>query len=118
MSETNIEILEKANAAITEGNYEGFLAYCTDDTEWTFVGDITLKGKEAVRKWMASAYLEPPTFMVEKLISGGDFVTALGKISLKDESGKVADYSYCDVWRFSDGKMAELKAFVIKTEGE
>ncbi|MFB9864366.1 nuclear transport factor 2 family protein [Rufibacter immobilis] len=118
MSETNIAILEKANAAITEGNYEGFLAHCTDDTEWTFVGDITLKGKEAVRKWMATAYLEPPTFMVENLISGGDFVTALGKISLKDESGKVADYSYCDVWRFRDGKMAELKAFVIKTEGE
>jgi uncharacterized protein len=25
-------------------------------------------------------------------------------------------YSYCDVWRFRDGKMVELKAFVIKTE--
>jgi ketosteroid isomerase-like protein len=32
---------------------------------------------------------------------------------MKDEDGKMVDYSYCDVWRFRDGKMAELKAFVI-----
>jgi hypothetical protein len=36
------------------------LSFCTDDTEWTFVGDKTLKGKEAVRQWMATTYIEPP----------------------------------------------------------
>jgi hypothetical protein len=25
--------------------------------EWTFVGDKTLKGKEAVRQWMATTYI-------------------------------------------------------------
>jgi ketosteroid isomerase-like protein len=59
-------------------------------------------------------YLEPPKFDVENLIAEGDFVSAIGKIRMKDEGGKVTDYSYCDVWRFRDGKMAELKAFVIK----
>mgnify|MGYP002777226085 FL=1 len=39
MSENNKAILEQANAAIAQGNYEGFLSFCTDDTEWTFVGD-------------------------------------------------------------------------------
>ncbi len=38
MMENNKVILEKANAAIYLGDHEGFLAYCTDDTEWTFVG--------------------------------------------------------------------------------
>lgn len=46
MSEKNKATLEKANAAIAEGDHEGFLSFCTDDTEWTFVGDKTLKGKE------------------------------------------------------------------------
>ncbi|GAB3171191.1 hypothetical protein GCM10027291_23920 [Telluribacter humicola] len=114
MTESIKAILEKANAAIIEGDHEGFLAFCTDDTEWTFIGDITLRGKEAVRQWMATAYVEPPKFNVENLIAGGDYVTALGTISMKDENGKEADYSYCDVWRIRDGKMAELKAFVIK----
>ena len=109
----NKAILEKANAAVTKGDNEGFLAFCTEDTEWTFVGGRILKGKEAVRQYMATAYLEPPKFVVENLLAEGDFVTAIGKISMKNEDGKLLDYSYCDIWRFRDGKMAELKAFVI-----
>lgn len=68
MLENNKAILEAANAVITEGNNEGFLSFCADDTEWTFVGDKTLKGKEAVRQWMATTYIEPPKFMVANLM--------------------------------------------------
>lgn len=118
MTGNNKTTLEKANTAISKGDHEGFLAFCTDDTQWTFVGDKTLRGKEAVRQWMAEAYQEPPKFMVTNLIAEGNFVTALGTIKMKDEDGKYANYAYCDVWRFQDGKMAELKAFVIKTEAE
>ncbi|TGE27450.1 nuclear transport factor 2 family protein [Hymenobacter metallicola] len=111
---TNKQVLEKANAAITAGDYEGFLAHCTDDTEWTFVGEQTLRGKEAVRQWMATAYEQPPVFMVKHLIAEADFVTALGTITLPDEQGEAVEYAYCDVWRFRAGKMAELTAFVVQ----
>jgi uncharacterized protein (TIGR02246 family) len=116
MSEKNKAILEKANAAISAGDYEGFLSFCTDDTEWTMVGDKTLKGKEAVRRWMATVYVEPPEFTVTNLIAEGEFVTALGEITMKDKDGKATHSSYCDVWRFRDGQMVELKAFVIEAE--
>jgi uncharacterized protein (TIGR02246 family) len=115
MSDTNKAVLRTANEAIARGDFEGFLACCTEDTEWTFVGDRTLMGKKAVRQWMAEAYREPPTFRVDRMIAEGDFVTALGEITLKDETGKTADHSYCDVWRFHEGRMAELHAFVIET---
>lgn len=110
----NKVILEKANAAVAEGDNEGFLSFCTDDVQWTFVGDQTLKGKEAVRQYMATTYLEPPKFRVENLVAEGNYVTAIGTISLKNEQGKMIAYSYCDVWRFEADKMAELKAFVIQ----
>jgi uncharacterized protein len=116
MSEKNKAILQKGNAAIAEGNNEGFLSFCADDTEWTFVGDQTLKGKEAVRQYMAATYIEPPKFTVTNLIAEGDFVTVLGDITLKDEGGKAVHHSYCDVWRFRGDKIVELRAFVIKTE--
>ncbi|MEL7589317.1 MAG: nuclear transport factor 2 family protein [Prolixibacteraceae bacterium] len=112
MSEKNKETLKKANAAIVLGDYEGFLKFCTDDTKWTFVGERILQGKEAVRQWMATAYIQPPKFKVALLIAENDFVTALGEITMTEE-GKTTQYSYCDVWRFRDGKMAELTAFVI-----
>lgn len=113
MTETNKTILQKANAAITRGDIEGFLSYCTEDTEWVFIGDKTLRGKDAVRNYLASAYVEPPKFTVENLIAEGDFLSAIGTITMQNEQGMMVDYSYCDVWRFRDGKMAELKAFVI-----
>ncbi len=115
MPETNKAILEEANTAIVKGDNEGFLAYCADDTHWTFIGDKTLKGKEAVRQWMETAYTEPPKFTVTNLIAEGDSVVAVGSIVTKDEEGE-ADSSYCDVWRFRDGKIVELRAFVIKNE--
>jgi uncharacterized protein len=115
---TNKEILEKANAAIAKGDFEGFLTLCTDDTVWTFEGDRTLRGKAAVRQWMMATYKEPPKFRVDRMIAEGDFVAALGAITLKDEEGKTAQHAYCDVWRFRDGKMAELHAFVVETGSE
>jgi uncharacterized protein len=118
MSGKNKAILKKGNAAIAEGNYEVFLSLCSDDTEWTFVGDRTLKGKEAVRQWMATTYLEPPKVTVTNLIAEDDFLTALGNVIMKDKDGNETDYSYCDVWRFQDGKFVELKAFVIRKENK
>lgn len=116
MSEKNKAILLKGNAAIAEGNNEGFLSFCADDTEWTFVGDKILNGKEAVRQYMATTYIEPPKVTVANLIAEGDFLTAVGDITMKGDDGKEEHYSYCDVWRFRDGKIIELRAFVIKTE--
>jgi ketosteroid isomerase-like protein len=114
MSEKNKAILLKGNAAIAAGENEGFLSFCAEDTEWEFVGEQIVKGKEAVRQWMATTYIEPPHITVDNLIAEGDFLTAVGEVTMKEKGGKPAHYSYCDVWRFRDGKIIELKAFVIK----
>ncbi|MVN88229.1 nuclear transport factor 2 family protein [Deinococcus sp. HMF7620] len=113
MPETHKMILERANAAVVQGDFEGFLGFCTEDTEWTFVGDQTLTGKEAVRQYMATVYKEPPKLSVHRMISEGDFLTVIGEITLTDEVGKATRHMYCDVWHFRDGKMAGLQAFVI-----
>ncbi|WP_432708903.1 nuclear transport factor 2 family protein [Pedobacter sp.] len=111
---SNKEILEKANVAIRKGNYEDFLTFCTDDTIWEFVADQTLHGKEEVRQYMAKTYVEPPKLTEERFIAEGEYLVVIGKITLKNIEGKVVKYSYCDVWRFRDGKMAALQAFVVE----
>lgn len=112
--EQNKTTLEAANAANAVGDYEGFLLHCTADTKWSFVGDRTLTGKDAVRQYMLSTYKEPPQFSVSEMIAERDFVIAIGKITLEDEVNTRTEFSYCDIWRFRDGKIAELTAFVIK----
>ncbi|MBA3321221.1 MAG: nuclear transport factor 2 family protein [Pyrinomonadaceae bacterium] len=118
MSEKNKEIIEKVNAAFAEGNTEGFLSFCAEDVQWTMVGDKTVKGKDAIRQWMASMDSEPPKFTVNNVIAEGDFVTAHGDVTMKGKDGKTVPYAYCDIYRFRDGKIVELSAFVIKTEAK
>ena len=65
---------------------------------------------------MATEYIEPPQFALAHLIAEGDFVTALGEITVKDEQGREAPHAYCDVWRFRGDKIAALQAFVIVTD--
>ncbi|MGE8428032.1 MAG: nuclear transport factor 2 family protein [Sphingobacterium sp.] len=62
----NISILHRANEFIAKGDYESFLAYCTAETKWVFVGDRILHGKEEVRAYMKEFYQEPPVFNMEK----------------------------------------------------
>lgn len=117
MSETNKAVLEAANAAVMQGDYEGFLAFCTDDTNWEFVGEQTLRGKDAVRQWMSASYSEgPPGLTVDHMIAEGDFVIAVGTVTTQGADGRSTHHTYCDVWRLRGGKLAELRAFVVKTD--
>lgn len=113
MSKSHKTTLEQANAASREGDAEGFLRHCTEDTEWTFVGDKVLKGKAAVREWMTEAYRTPPKFTVHRMMVEGDFLTAIGQITTTGADGEVVSSAYCDVWRFREGLLAQLHAFVI-----
>jgi ketosteroid isomerase-like protein len=116
MSETNQAILNRANARVAEGDIEGFLEHCTEDTTWHFVGDRTLEGKAAVRAYMQATYVHPPKFNIAHAIEDGDDLAVYGEITLTDAAGKSTRSSYCDVWRLRDGKLAELRAFVIEAK--
>lgn len=109
----NKTMLLAANDLIAKGDNEGFLTFCSEDVVWEFIGDRMLKGKMAVREYLEATYLEPPVFDVQHLVGEDDYVTAIGKITLKDTSGNPVTYSYCDVWRFREGQMVALQAFVI-----
>ena len=118
MSTKNKEIVEKVNASFAEGGVEGFLSQCADDVVWTIVGDRTVTGKTAIREWMASMNIEPPKFTVNNIIAEGDFVTAYGDMTMKEKDGKTVPYAYCDIYRFREGKIAELNSFVVKSEAK
>lgn len=107
-------ILENANKAISNGEHEIFLSYLSDNTQWNFLGDRIISGKEQVSRYINDTYRKPPIFSVENLVSEGEYVTAVGNIKIFDNSDQWIEYDYCDIWRFENGKMAELKAFVIK----
>jgi uncharacterized protein len=115
MSARHKAIIEDVNDAFRRGDTEAFLAHCTDDVVWSMVGDRPITGKAAIRTWMQSMPGQPPTFTVRVVAADGDYVFAQGEMSMA-ENGRPVPYAFCDVYRFSGDRIAELKAFVIKTE--
>ena len=110
-------IVEKINAGFAENNLERVLSFCTEDFVWTMVGDSTVKGKDAIRKWLASMDPEPPQFTIQQVVADGDLVVTRGDMMMKTRHESEAhSYSFCDIYRFQGDRVAELTAFVIKTD--
>ncbi|MEO5822662.1 MAG: nuclear transport factor 2 family protein, partial [Vicinamibacteraceae bacterium] len=82
---------------------------------WAMVGEPPVRGKDAVRRFMAQRPQEPPVFTVDTLIGDGDVVVAKGDMTMQDDAGADSAYAFCDVWRFRGEQLASLDAFVIKT---
>ena len=112
------QIVNQVNDAFAANNVEGFLALCVNDVEWTMVGDTTVKGKDAIRKWMGSMNMEPPKFTVTDVIADGDFAMAHGDMKMDENGQKAVPYSYCDIYHFRGNEIDQLRSFVIKTAGK
>jgi uncharacterized protein len=61
-----------------------------------------------------ASWRDPPQFTVTDLVGEGDLVVAVGELTMKDEGGEPVTSAYSDVWRFRDGRMCELRAFVVE----
>ena len=111
------EIIQRINQGFAENNLEKVLSFCTEDFTWTMVGDTTARGKDAIRKWMASMNPEPPQFTIDNTVAEGDFVITRGDMTMQQKKdGPSIPYAFCDIYRFDGDKVAELTAFVIRTD--
>ena len=110
-------IVEQINEGFAQNNLEKVLSFCSDNFTWTMVGDTTVKGKDAIRKWMASMNPEAPQFSVEQVVAEGDLVIQRGDMTMREKKdAPVVPYAFCDIFRFAGDKVEELTAFVIRTD--
>jgi uncharacterized protein len=111
------EIVQRINEAFAENNLEKVLSFCTDDITWTMVGDTTVRGKDSIRKWMASMDPQPPQLRIQQTIAEGDSVVSRGDMTMQEKKdGPAIPYTFCDIYRFAGDKVVELTAFVIRTD--
>jgi uncharacterized protein len=112
------EIVQRINEGFAENNLEKVLSFCTDDITWTMVGDTTVRGKDAIRKWMASMDPQPPQLRIQQTVAEGDTVVARGDMTMQEHKDRPSiPYTFCDIYRFAGDKVVELTAFVIRTDG-
>jgi uncharacterized protein len=106
-------VVEKVNAAFAAGDVEGFLAHCAEDVVFLMMGHRRVEGKAAIREWMANGASEPPKFSVQSVITSENRAVCYGDMTMPEEDG-TGSYEYCDVYQIENGKVKELRAYIVK----
>ena len=60
---------------------------------------------------------QPPRFTIQQTVAENDFVITRGDMIMQEKkNGPSIPYTFCDIYRFGGDKVAELTAFVIRTD--
>jgi uncharacterized protein (TIGR02246 family) len=113
----NIELVHKADAAVNARDVEAFLALMTDDVIWEGTAPPDgerHQGKAAVRAGGEAFFSGSPNarFEQEEVVATADRAFARWTYHWVDEAGKAGHVRGIDVYRFRDGKIAEILSYV------
>jgi len=112
---TNKEIIRKVNEGFSEGDTEKILLYVADDVRWDIPGMPSHIGKDAFRKEINNEnFTGLPTITIKNEIGEGDFVAVEGEVQCRKKDGGMLDAFFCDTYRLADGKIKEMRSYVIE----
>lgn len=112
---TNLEIVQKLNAAFAEGCIEKIQQYIADDVCWDVVGAITSIAKESFCKADREKYfIGLPCISIKKEIEQDEYIAVEGEIKCSQADGGMLDAFFFDVYRLEKGKIKTMRSFLIR----
>jgi len=112
---TNIEIVRKMNDGFVEGDREKIMQHVADDVRWHVIGASTLLNKKIFKKEINNTHLIGlPTLKIKNEIEQGDWVAVEGEVQYKKIDGGIVDALFFDVYHLENGKITELRTYVIE----
>ncbi len=112
---SNKEIIKKVNEGFAENDTEKILLYVADDVSWTMPGAFDHVGKDAFRKEISNENFEgAPMITIKTEIAEGDYVAVEGEVKCRKKDGGMLNASFFDVYRLENGKIKEMRSYVIE----
>ncbi|HZG23363.1 MAG TPA: nuclear transport factor 2 family protein [Chitinophagaceae bacterium] len=109
MRPTNKQISEE----FAKGNLEFSAIYLADDIKWNILGNSPITGKDQVLEVSKMLQLESfPVITIKNTVAEGDYVVVESTGEAKTKKGKPYNQTYCDVFRFNDGKLQEITTYL------
>jgi ketosteroid isomerase-like protein len=125
VSQENLEVVNRAIAALNDHDVESYLAYCTADVRMeTPVTPIegVYEGADGVRRYFADVLDAGPDFRVtiERLEPvGADRVLGFLLLNMSGRASGITlggDIPATNVWDFTDGKIKRVRIFLDRRE--
>jgi uncharacterized protein len=115
MTMKNKEIIRKVNEGFVTGDTEKILSYVADDVRWDMPGTFAHVGKDAFRKEINNEAFEGvPTITIKNEIEEGEHVAVEGEVQCRKKDGGVFDAYFFDFYRLENGKIKEMRSYVIE----
>jgi hypothetical protein len=125
MSQENVEIVERAIAAVNDRDIDGYLACCTQDIQlqnpMTALEGI-YKGSEGIKRFFADVDDAGPDFRVtiDRLESvGADRVVGFLRLNMSGRASGITlggDIPATNVYDLADGKIKRVRIFLDRQE--
>ena len=124
MSQKNVEIVERAVAAINDRDIDGYLACCTEDVQLqTPVTPIegVYEGSDGVRRYFADVFGAGPDFRItiERLESiDADRVLGFLRLNMSGRASGISlgDIPSTNIWDLVQGKIKRVRIFLDRAE--
>lgn len=119
-TEQNKAIVRRAIAALSRGDFVGFVADAADDVTFTLIGTTplsgTIQGKQAVldgfRNTLGTRLDGGMAMTIDHLIAEGDFVAEQARGEARTKNGKDYHNTYCRVWHIVDGTVRSVVEYL------
>lgn len=116
----NKETIRKMFIELGSGNAAAFLSAMADDVQFTLIGTTKFSGVFKGKQELAGKLLGPLGAALEgglvitpdNLIADGDFVAMQARGKSIGKNGKRYDNTYCQVFKFSGGKIKEVTEYL------
>ena len=106
-------VVERYTDGFRAGDLEKILSCLTDDVVWELPGAKMLVGKSAFAAEADSAGGPNPQLTLDRLVEEGDTVAVLGHGSGEFGNSDSVDFTYAEVFTFTDGLVSRLDTFHV-----
>jgi ketosteroid isomerase-like protein len=108
--------LQRFNDAFASGDIKYISQQVTDDIVWDMVGDFNIKGKKAFDDSLKEmAGIETLDMQILNTIINGKIAAANGTMKIKETSGNIKSFGFCDIYEFNDlgNKIQKMTSYVV-----
>jgi ketosteroid isomerase-like protein len=112
---TNKEIVRKVIGGFEVNDTDAIMEHLADDMQLDMIGDFTITGKDEFRKKQETDKepMAPGTLTILNEIEDGNKVAVEGIIKCKMKNGTMYEASFSDFFKLENGKVKEMRFYVI-----
>lgn len=111
------QFLEKFNEAFAKGDVEYIKDHVTNDIAWNMVGGFNLQGKDAFNESLKEMEgVETLEMQMDTTITNGNKAVSNGTMKIKEASGNIKSFGFCDIYEFENSKVKKMTSYVVPLE--